>query len=142
LQTALGTSTTQAQAIQIAYNSSQQELEELQAATLEACQGIEEGEAQDGSSMVSRLHALGRHVTQRMHRALHLGVQKALGMVVSHYRINLRAISTGYIVPVGIDDKVEMNHVDTLAAPTANILAEDFMEFVFPYAPLAGCPEA
>jgi hypothetical protein len=63
-------------------------------------------------------------------------------MVVSHYRINLRVISTGYIVPVGVDDKVEMNRVDTLAAPTANILTEDFMEFVFPYAPLAGCPEA
>jgi hypothetical protein len=142
LQTTLGTSTTQAQAIQIAYNSSQQELEELQAATLEACQGIEEGEAQDGSSMASCLHALGGHVTQRMRRALHPGVQKALGMVVSHYRINLRVISTGYIVPVGVDDKVEMNRVDTLAAPTANILTEDFMEFVFPYAPLAGCPEA
>jgi hypothetical protein len=38
-------STTQAQAIQTAYNSSQQELEEWRAAALEACQGIEEGEA-------------------------------------------------------------------------------------------------
>jgi hypothetical protein len=37
--------TTQARAIQTAYNSSRQELEELQAATLEACQGIQEGEA-------------------------------------------------------------------------------------------------
>jgi DNA repair exonuclease SbcCD ATPase subunit len=37
LQTALGASTTQAQAIQVVYNSSQQELEELRAAALEAC---------------------------------------------------------------------------------------------------------
>jgi hypothetical protein len=66
------------QVIQTAYNSSQQELEELQAATLEACQGIEDGEAQAGSSMVSRLRALGGHVTQRMRHALHLGVQKPL----------------------------------------------------------------
>jgi hypothetical protein len=29
----------------MAYNSSQQELEELQAAALETCQGVEEGEA-------------------------------------------------------------------------------------------------
>jgi hypothetical protein len=35
-----------------------------------------------------------------------------------------------------------MNHVDTLAAPAANVLAEDFMEFLFPDAPLAGGPEA
>jgi hypothetical protein len=45
LRTALGNSTTQAQAIQTTYNSSQRELEELQAAALETCQGIEEGEA-------------------------------------------------------------------------------------------------
>jgi hypothetical protein len=34
---ALGTSTTQAEAIQTAYNSSQQELEDLRDAALEAC---------------------------------------------------------------------------------------------------------
>jgi hypothetical protein len=140
LRTALGNSTTQAQAIQTTYNSSQRELEELQAVALETCQGIEEGEAQAGSSMVSHLRTLGGHVTQRMRHALHLGVQKALGMVVSHYRVNLEAISTGYVVPVGVDDEVEMNRVDTLAASAANILADDFVEFLFQDAPPAGGP--
>jgi hypothetical protein len=70
-----------------------------------------------------------------MRRALYLGVQKALGMVLSHYRVNLGAISTGYVVPIGVDDEVEMNRVDTLAAPTANDLAKDFMEFFFLDAP-------
>jgi hypothetical protein len=32
--------------------------------------------------------------------------------------------------------------MDTLTAPTANILAEDFMEFLFPDAPPAGGPKA
>jgi hypothetical protein len=63
-------------------------------------------------------------------------------VVVSHYRVDLEAISTGYAVPVGIDDEVEMNRVDTLTAPAANILADDFMEFLFPDAPPAGGPEA
>jgi hypothetical protein len=76
-----------------------------------------------------------------MHRALHLGVQKALGVVVSHYRVNLRAISTGYVVPVGVDDEVEMNRVDTLGAPAANVLTKDFMDFLFPDAPPAGGPQ-
>jgi hypothetical protein len=67
-----------------------------------------------------------------MRRALHLGVQKALGVVASHYRVNLGAISTGYVVPIGVDDEVEMNRVDTLAAPASHVLAEDFMEFLFP----------
>jgi hypothetical protein len=35
--------------------------------------------------MASRLRAMGGHVTQCMHRALHLGVQKALDVVASHY---------------------------------------------------------
>jgi hypothetical protein len=120
----------------MAYNSSQQELEELRAAALEACQGVEEGEAQAGSSMVSRLLALGGHVTWRMRRALHLGVQKALGVVASHYQVNLEAISTGYVVPVGVDDEVVMNHADALAAPAADILTEDFTDFLFPDTPV------
>jgi hypothetical protein len=63
LRNTLGNSTTQTESLQTAYNSSQQELEELRAAALEACQGVEEGEVQAGSSMASRLCALGRHVT-------------------------------------------------------------------------------
>jgi hypothetical protein len=61
--------------------------------------------------------------------------------MVSHYRVNLRAISTGYIVPVGVDDEVEMNRVDTLAATDADVLVKDFMDFLFPDAPPAGGPE-
>jgi hypothetical protein len=63
-------------------------------------------------------------------------------VVASHYRVNLGAISTGYVVPVGVDDEVKMNRVDALAALAANVLAEDFMQFLFPDAPLAGGPEA
>jgi hypothetical protein len=72
--------------VQTSYNCSQQELEELRAATLETCQEIEEGETQAGSSLASRLRALRGHVSRRMRRALHLGVKKALGVVGSHYQ--------------------------------------------------------
>jgi hypothetical protein len=116
-------------------------LEELRAAALEAYHGVEEGEVQAGSSMASRLCALGRHVTQRMRRALHLGVQKDLGVVASNYQVDLEAISTGYVVPVGVDDEVVMNRADALVAPAADILAEDFMDFLFPDAPPAGAPK-
>jgi hypothetical protein len=126
----------------MAYNYSQQELEELRAATLEACQGVEEGDVQAGSSMASRLCALGRHVTQHMCRSLHLGFQKALGMVASHYQVDLEAVSTGYVVPVGVDDEVAMNRADALAAPAADILVEDFTDFLFPDAPPAGGPQS
>jgi hypothetical protein len=135
LRNALGNSTNQAEAVQTTYNSSQQELEELRAATLRACQEVEEGEAQAGSSMASRLRTLSGHVTWRMRHTLHLGVQKALGVVASHYQVDLEAVCTGYIVPDGVDDEVAMDRANTLAAPAADILAEDFMDFLFPDAP-------
>jgi hypothetical protein len=109
-------------------------LEALHAAALETCQEIEEGEAQAGSSLVSRLRALGGHVSQRMHRALHLGVKKALGVVASHYQVNFEAVSSGYVMPVSIENEVAMDRADALA--------EDFMDFLFPDAPGAGDPQA
>jgi hypothetical protein len=142
LRNALGNSTTQAESLQTAYNSSQHELEELRAAALEGCQEVEEGDVQAGSSMASHLRALGMHVTQRLRRALHLGVQKALGMVVSHYQVDLEAVSMGYVIHVGVDDEVAMNHVDALDAPAADILAEDLTDFLFPDAPPTGGPQA
>jgi hypothetical protein len=128
--------------LQTAYNSSQQELEELRAATLEICQEVEEGEAQAGSSLASRLGALGGHVSRQMRHALHLGVKKALGVVRSHYEVNLEDVASGYVVPEGVEDEVAIEQVDALAADAAETLAADFMEFLFPDAPDSGAPQA
>jgi hypothetical protein len=134
--------TTQAEAVHTAYNSSQQELEALQAAALETCQEIEEGEAQAGTSLASRLRALGGHVSQCMRRALHLGVRKALSVVESHYQVDFEVVSSGYVVSVGVEDEEVMNRANALAAPAADALAEDFMDFLFPDAPGADDPQA
>jgi hypothetical protein len=117
-------------------------LEELRAATLEICQEVEEGQAQAGSSLASRLRALGGHVSQRMRRALHLGAKKALGMVASHYQVDFEAVSSGYVVPVGVEDKEVMNRADALTATAADMLDKDFADFLFPNAPGAGNPQA
>jgi hypothetical protein len=101
----------------------------LRTATLETCQAVEEGDAQAGSSLASSLRALGGHVTGRVRRALHLGVQKALGVVRSHYEVNFEALAEGYVVPEGVEDEVAMKRMDALAAGT---LAEAFEEFLFP----------
>jgi hypothetical protein len=135
LRTALGHA---AEALQTSYNSSEQELLELHSAALETCQAVEEGEAQAGSSLASLLRALGGHVTGRMRRAL----QKALGVVRSHYEINFKAVAEGYIVPEGVEDEVAMERVDALAADAAGALAEAFEEFLFPDAADAAAPPA
>jgi hypothetical protein len=67
-----------------------------------------------------------------MHRALHLGVQKALGVLASHYQVDFEAVSSGYVVPNGVEDEVAMDRADALAATAADALAEDFMDFLFP----------
>jgi hypothetical protein len=43
-----------------------------------------------------------------MRRALRLGVQKALGVVRSHYEVNLEAVASGYVVPEGVEDEAAM----------------------------------
>jgi hypothetical protein len=139
LRTALGHAVERAEALQASYNSSEQELQELRGAALETCRAVEEGEAQAGSSLASRLCALGGHVTERMRRALHLGVQKALGVVRSHYEVNFEALAEGYVVPDGVEDEVAMERVDVLAAGS---LAEAFEEFLFPDAVDAAAPPA
>jgi hypothetical protein len=130
------------EALQTSYNSSEQELLELHSAALETCQAGEEGEAQAGSSLASRLRALGGHVTERMRQALHLGVQKALAVVRSHYEINFEAVAEGYVVLEGVEDEVPMERVDALAADAAGALAEAFEEFLLLDAADAAAPPA
>jgi hypothetical protein len=77
-----------------------------------------------------------------MHRALRLGVQKALGVLRSHYEVNFEAVAEGYIIPEGVEDEVAMERVDALAADAADALAEAFEEFLFPDAADADAPQA
>jgi hypothetical protein len=142
LRTALGHAAERAEALQASYNSSEQELKELRGAALETCRAMEEGEAQAGSSLASRLRALGGHFTERVRRALYLGVQKALGVVRSHYEVNFEALAEGYVVPEGVEDEVAMERMDALAAYAAGSLVEAFEELLFPDAADAAAPPA
>jgi hypothetical protein len=128
--------------LQAAYDSSEQELVELCAAALETCRAVEEGETHAGSSLASRLRALGGHVSRRMRRALHLGIQKTLGVVRSHYEVNFETVASGYVVPEGVEDDVAMEQVDALAADATETLTKDFLEFLFPDAADADAPQA
>jgi hypothetical protein len=77
-----------------------------------------------------------------MDQALHLGVKKALGMVTSHYQVDFEVVSSGYVVPVGVEDEVAMNRANALASTAADMLAEDFADFLFPDALGAGNPQS
>jgi hypothetical protein len=77
-----------------------------------------------------------------MRRVLHLGVQKALGVVRSHYEVNLEAVASGYVVLEGVEDKAAMEQADALAADAAEALTEAFVEFSFPDVTNADEPQA
>jgi hypothetical protein len=77
-----------------------------------------------------------------MRCALHLDVQKTLGVVRSHYEVNFEAVASGYVVPEGVEDEVAMEQVDALAADAAKTLTKDFLEFLFPDAVDADAPQA
>jgi hypothetical protein len=66
-----------------------------------------------------------------MRHALHVGVQKALGVVRFHYEVNLEAVASGYVVPEGVEDEAAMEQMDALAADAAEALTEAFSEFLF-----------
>jgi hypothetical protein len=77
-----------------------------------------------------------------MRRALHLGVQKALSVVRSHYEVNLESVASGYVVPEGVEDEAAMEQADALAAEAADALTESFSKFLFPDAADGNEPQA
>jgi len=54
---------------------------------------------------------LGGWVTERLKGTLRLGIQKALGVVSTHYIVHFDQQATGYIVPEG-DDDAKINAMD------------------------------
>jgi hypothetical protein len=77
-----------------------------------------------------------------MRRALQLGIQKALGVVASHNQVDFEGVFSDYVVPIGVEDEVVMNRADALTATDADMLTEDFTDFLFPDTPAAGGPQA
>ena len=108
--------------------------EDLEGAVVAACQGLEGEGDSSGSSLASRLRSLGDQVAKRLKGALHLGVQKALGVVSMHYIVNFELLATGYIIPNGDDDaKVNaMEQADAGAESAATTFAGLFEGDLFP----------
>ena len=91
------------EALQVAFTSVQKDLENLERAAVAACQELEGEGRPSGSSLASRLRSLGGRVAERLKGALRLGVQKALGVVSTHYVLDLEQVATGYIIMPGVD---------------------------------------
>ena len=122
------------EALQAVYTSLQRDYDDLEEAAIAACQGAEGEGGESGISLVSRLRSLGDRVTEQLKGALRLGVQKALGVVSTHYVVDFEHLAMGYIVPDGDDDaKVEaMEQFDEVAECAATTLVGLFEGDLFP----------
>ena len=95
--------TTAKEALQVAYSSAQKDLVDLEGATMAACQELEGEGGLSGSSVASRLRSLGGQVAKHLKSVFHLGVQRTLGVVSTHYIMYLEKVATGYVVAPGVE---------------------------------------
>nr|CAB3505084.1 unnamed protein product [Digitaria exilis] len=110
-------------------------LRELVQAASAAYNEIAGAGLQSGSSLASRLRALGGHFTSRVKEALLLGVRKALGVVTTHYQADLSKLAAGYVVADDLNDEeavAAMEEADAAADGTARVLAGHFEGVLFP----------
>ena len=114
------------EALQVALTSTQDEHEDLERTTVAVCQELEGEGGSSGSSVASRLRSLGGRVTEHLKDDFHLGVQKTLGVVSTHYIMDLEQVATGYFVAPGVkgDDAVAtMEQADAAVEGAASALS-------------------
>ena len=122
------------EALQVAYSSAQKDLVDLEGAAVDTCQELKGEGGSSGRSVASRLRFLGGQVAKRLKSAFRLGVQRTLGVVSTHYVMDLERVATGYVVAPGAegDDAVAaMEQADAAiegAASALSVLLEgDFL---------------
>ena len=126
LKKAVADETSAKEALQVAYSSAQKDLVDLEGATMAACQELEGEGGLSGSSVASRLRSLGGQVAKRLKCAFRIGVQRTLGVVSTHYVMDLERVVTGYVITPGIegDDAVAaMEQADAAVEGAASALS-------------------
>ena len=113
--------TTAKEAVNTALTAAHDEYAELKRTAVSVCQELEGAGALSSSSMASRLRALGGRITEHAKSTFRLGVLRALAVASTHYDMDLRLVSSGYVGPTDAD-------ADTVSAimDDANAAAEEF----------------
>jgi hypothetical protein len=105
-------------------------------AILAFCQIFGLDDDPSGSSPQSRLQALGDHVRDRLHEALHHNVRRAFAVLASHYDVDLERVSEGYCLPDEDEAALaKVQRLDATAAGLGAVLASTFEAEVLPLAP-------
>ena len=110
------------EAVNTALMAAQAEYAYLERTAVSVCQELEGEGAVSGSSVISRLRALGGRITEHAKSTFRLGVLRALAVASTHYIMDLQRVSSGYVVPNDAD-------ADTASAimDDADAAAEEFV---------------
>ena len=115
------------EAVHTALTAVQMEFAELEQTAVSVCQELEGEGAVSGSSVISRLRALGGRIAEHAKSTFRLGVLRALAVASTHYLMDLQRVSSGYVVPDDADAdaaSVIMDEADAAAEEFATVLAE------------------
>ena len=85
------------------------------------CQELEGEGASSGSSVAGRLRSLGGRVAKRIKSAFRLGVQRTLAVASTYYDMDLKLVSSGYVVAPGV-----VGDAAAAAMDEADAAIEDF----------------
>jgi hypothetical protein len=142
--TALNESVKNCKALAVAAQQKEAERVAMSEAISAFCQALGLDGVPSGSSPQSHLRALGGHVRNRLHGALHHGVRRAFAVLASHYDVDLERVSEGYCLP---DDEeatlAEVQRLDAAVEGPSVALASSFeVEILSPVSPSEAVPDS
>ena len=118
--------TTAKEAANTAFATGHDEYAELEWTAVAVCQELEGGGAQSGSSVASRLRVLGGRIAEHAKSTFRLGVLRAFAVASTHYLLDLKTVSSGYVVPTDASPDTAsaiMDDADAALEEFATVLA-------------------
>ena len=109
------------EAVNTALMAAQAEYTNLERTAVSVCQELEGEGAVSGSSVISRLRALGGRITEHAKSTFRLSVLRAHVVASTHYIMDLQRVSSGYVVPIDANEDAASAILDD-----ANAAAEEF----------------
>ena len=111
------------EAVNTALMAAQAEYADLERTAVSVCQELEGEGAVSGSSVISRLRALGGRIAEHAKSTFRLGVLQALVVASTHYIMDLHRVSSGYVVPNDADADAASAIMDDADAAAAEEFA-------------------
>ena len=115
------------EAVSTALMATQAEYADLERTAVSVCQELEGEGAVSGSSVISRLRALGGRIAEHSKSTFRLSVLRALAVASTNYIMDLHRVSSGYVVPNDTDADAAsaiMDDADAATEEFATALAE------------------